>query len=734
MVDTLLRLSKRCICVGLALVVPGGVAQAQYARDLQGDSTLAQALIEPQPQIEELPEVTVTATRSRPEQVFRVPTAVTVLSQERASERTQTTIVDLLKGEVGVWVQSSGTGQGTPYVRGVTGREVLLMQDGFRVSPAFMRSGPNQYLALLDPYFFTRLEVARGPASTLYGSDALGGAVNVITPVPEFNTEQVQVKGRVLAGFAAVTTEKTGRLEVQAGRSGQAFSLGLTYRDFDDFRLGGNADARLSFPNLDPRTITGTGYEFQGGDLRAVVDIDPTQRIVLTGQYTNLPRIAAIDSLIQGYGSSVSDALNLFQSQGRLFAALNYEVTPEQSWLDQARLTVGFQRIQDDRLRRPYSVRPSFPNYGSGIAENFQDSERNSSNLFGSLLTLTSQLGSRNTLTYGGEIYTDTIFSDRLRTTDAGATTNRPDRYISGSSFDQYGLFVQDTIRWSEQFTSVLGVRYSSVAANVPADSVRGSTAFVNATSDLTYNAGLSYLLTPEINFVTNVGRGFRAPNLSDLSQSGAEGNQFNSPNPNLRAEQVFSVDTGFKVRSSQWSGEVIGFYSQYSDRILNVNTGQQIDGLDERQLQNVGSQVIGGVEFGGQYRPLPNLALFGTATWTQGDTTQADGKVVPADRIPPFNGIAGLRWEPGSAYVEPFLRYAGAQNRLAPNNLTDNRINPNGSAGFFVFNLRAGYRLQDNLWVRLVGDNLTSVTYREHGSSLDGLGANVYVNLDYRY
>jgi outer membrane receptor protein involved in Fe transport len=160
------------------------------------------------------------------------------------------------------------------------------------------------------------------------------------------------------------------------------------------------------------------------------------------------------------------------------------------------------------------------------------------------------------------------------------------------------------------------------------------------------------------------------------------------------------------------------------------------VGGLAERRQENAASQIIGGIEFGGQWRVIPELALLGTATWTQGDTTLDTGEVVPADRIPPFNGIVGMRYEPpaGKFYVEPLLRYAGAQNRLAPNNRTDNRINPNGTPGFFVFDVRAGMLVSESLWLRLVAQNLTNNNYREHGSSLDGLGTNIFFNVDYRY
>ncbi|WP_287128330.1 TonB-dependent receptor [Candidatus Cyanaurora vandensis] len=684
----------------------------------QDPSTVASDLLP-----DEVAEVTITTTRNRLEPVFQVPTAVTVIGS-RLQELSGGTLVDLLKGEPGVWVQSSGPGQGTAYVRGVTGREVLLLQDGFRVSPAFTRSGPNQYLALFDPFAVARLEVVRGPSSVLYGSDALGGAVNVIPVLP---TGTASFTGRVLTGFASATSEKTGRVEL----TNQNFHLGLTYRDFEDVRLGAGASAQLFFPNADPRLISGTGYEFSAADTGVVLDLGENQRLTLTGQYSQIPRLSAIDSLIQGYGSVVNDVVNQLGPQSRTFVSLSYEARPD--WLEKVRLTLGYQGIQDDRLRRPYRVRPSFP-YDSGIPETYQDQEQNRSDLLGATLTLTSLPSPQHTLTYGGEFYRDTIGSQRVRQADAGTITPRAARYVNGAVSTQGGLFAQDEIRWDDRFTTNLGLRFSALNAEIPADSLRAAPGFNNSTADLSFNLGLAYLLNPDLNLVLNLGQGFRAPNLSDLSQAGPEGSFYNSPNPALKPERVLSLDLGLKWNAPQFDGEIFGFYSQYQDRILNIATGQQLDGRDERRLENVGSQVIGGVEFRGQFRFSPQWTLTSSATWTQGDTTLTNGTSVPADRIPPFNGLVGVRWTDDYTYVEPYLRYASAQYRLAPNNLTDNRINPNGTPGFALLNLRAGYQLTPDLGLRLTAENLANTTYREHGSSLDGLGTNIAVTLDYRY
>ena len=124
----------------------------------------------------------VTASRT-PVNSFDIPTAVTVVDSEEISRQTPQIVPDLLRGQTGVYVQETTPGQGIPVVRGLKGSEVLYLVDGMRLSNAIFRNAPNQYMALLDPFNVDRMEVVRGPSSSLYGGDAMGGVVQGITGV-----------------------------------------------------------------------------------------------------------------------------------------------------------------------------------------------------------------------------------------------------------------------------------------------------------------------------------------------------------------------------------------------------------------------------------------------------------------------------------------------------------------------------------------------------------------------
>ena len=135
---------------------------------------------------ETLDEVVVTGSRVE-ESVYESPQAVSTVTREEVLKRNYRTTPEALTYEPGVMVQKTAHGQGSPFIRGLTGKQVLILVDGVRLNNSTFRFGPNQYLATVDPATIERIEVVRGPGSVLYGSDALGGVINIITrKAPEF--------------------------------------------------------------------------------------------------------------------------------------------------------------------------------------------------------------------------------------------------------------------------------------------------------------------------------------------------------------------------------------------------------------------------------------------------------------------------------------------------------------------------------------------------------------------
>ena len=163
-----------------------------------------------------LTPVQVTAARV-PEPAFAVPQPIAVLDADEIAKKTPQVMAELLRGQPGVFFQQTGAGQGMAIVRGLKGAEVLHLVDGFRLNNAFFRTAPSQYIALIDPYNIAQLEVLRGPYATLYGSDAMGGVVQITTPEERFSDAKPNWRTKFLGHYATADLAKVGRVSHAVG-------------------------------------------------------------------------------------------------------------------------------------------------------------------------------------------------------------------------------------------------------------------------------------------------------------------------------------------------------------------------------------------------------------------------------------------------------------------------------------------------------------------------------------
>lgn len=201
----------------------------------------------------------VTATRTGFDS-FDLPTAVTTVGSNEIDRQTPTIVPDLLRGQTGVFIQETTPGQGIPIVRGLKGSEVLYLVDGMRLSNAIFRNSPNQYMAFLDPFNVEQIDVVRGASSSLYGSDAMGGVVNVLTPKPQFNGSDWQQSTVINSSYASAANAFQNHIKLSAGKDDVAVLGGFGYQDFDNRTAGNN------------ETQAFTGYRSWAGNTKVIPD------------------------------------------------------------------------------------------------------------------------------------------------------------------------------------------------------------------------------------------------------------------------------------------------------------------------------------------------------------------------------------------------------------------------------------------------------------------------------
>ena len=645
----------------------------------------------------------------RVERTSEAPQGITVVSREEIQAAAPQIWADALRGQPGAFYQSSGPGQGMVIVRGLKGSEVLHLVDGMRLNNAMFRNAPSQYIALVDALSLDRIELLRGPSSALYGSDAMGGVVQLLTPEQRFDAEHWQQRGQLSFRASSQDLSYATRASVAAGRSGTSVQLGVTTLNYGE-RITA-ADGRLDR----------TDYDARGLDAKL-------QQVFADGEWTasiqdfRIPQLTRYHQVVAGFDSEPSSEIARFLPNRRQATQLRYRHLATLGPVEDLTLRIGQQTIIDHQLSR---------DLGSDINE----FERNRSQLTGVTAQASTTFAAGSHLIYGLDIYHDRISSRRDETDlGTGNTSEVRSRFPDGSEERMLGLFAHQEWRTRKDWLIDLGLRFSVVKTELPAAD-RGIGVTVDE-SDISGSLGLSLPVAQRWRWLVNAGRGFRAPNVFDLGTLGERpGNRFNVPNPDLQPETLLSLDTGFKYAGNNCVAEVIAFASDYQDRITTVNTGNpRGDGRTEVQSRNVAEARYRGLELGGRCRLLSAWQLGATPNYTHGEEQLPDS-TTPANRVPPLNGQLDLRYLP-SANLEMrlTLNFADRQDRLAPSDVRDSRIDPNGTPGWSTSDFQLRWWNQQGTEISAGIRNLFDEAYREHGSGIDGAGRGVIFSLQQRW
>ncbi len=574
-----------------------------------------------------------------------------------------------------------------------------------RLNNAIFRSAPTQYLALVPANAVERIEVLRGTPASLYGSDAVGGVVQVVTRVPSFDSQKSEVRGDVFAGFDTAESGRTLRGTVDIGNERVVTSVSAEFLRTSDRKTGGG------------ERVGPSGYESKAGRFLMALTPDERSSWLFDVHFLEQPMTPRVDELVPGFGQTEpSSSEYFFAPNRRLFAHVRHDLAGGPLDVDW-RFDASWQRIDDDRVTR---------NFQSPIRR----LETNRSDLTGFMMSASRNSPSGSWIA-GAEYYHDRVSSNRLeQDLVSGQSLAVASRFPDGSRVDQAAIFANVERNVSNRNSLSGGVRVSSVNVDLP-QTVVSPAASVDAT-DASGDVGWIFDLSSTWQVVANVGFGFRAPNVFDLGTLGNRpGNRFNIPNTNLKSERALQADVGVRYRAERLQLEIVLYSLRYDDRITSVLTGNVTpDGRDIVQSVNAAEARVRGAEFGFEWQLTRTVNAVAVLNYTWGEQTVA-GQPEPADRIPPLSGRLNIAWDNGGAIrVDAWARFADAQNRLSARDVRDVRIDPSGTAGWGIIGARAAWQ-PDPAWTLLVGvDNLLDKRYRNHGSGLDAPGRNLSVSV----
>lgn len=596
-------------------------------------------------------------------------------------------------------MQQTNLGGGSPFLRGLTGYHTLILVDGIRLNNSTFRSGPNQYLNTIDPLLVDHTEIMKGQGSVPYGSDALGGTVQLFSKSPDFSVTGKKLKGSLYGKYMSHGMEKSSRFELETNTPNTAFLAGATFKQLGDVVAGKGLG-----------TLYPTGYP--EGSVDGKIKHSFSSRQILTGaiQYHRQEDVPLYHQIENGDYSRYH-----FDPQQRFLSYLRQESFHASPWFSKVSYTVSYQHSLEQRIKQK-----------SGSTFMAEDQDRVST--FNGSVEVFSKPGAYWDISSGIEYYEDHISSKTTGTDGAtGESMVTRGLYPDGSRARNLALYSLHSLNL-DRFSFTAGGRFNQIWLMVP-DETRGEVKL--SPSALVGNAGLNYRIISGLRLVTSVSSGFRAPNINDVSSLGIADFRYEIPNYELKPEKSLNVDIGLKLQARKVSGNIMLFRNQLKDLIINVrssyNGNDSIDGVQVYQRKNVDQAVIQGFEADGTYGFLPSLALFGNISYTYGRDLNTDA---PLRRIPPFNSRLGIRYL-GNKNLNAMLEWAhaGEQTRLSQGDIDDNRIQDGGTPSWNVVNCSLGYTgnfFQVNAGIH----NIFNEAYRYHGSGIDGRGSSIWISL----
>jgi outer membrane receptor protein involved in Fe transport len=582
-----------------------------------------------------------------------------------------------------------------------------------RFNNSTFRSGPNQYLAFVEPSQADRIEAVLGPTSAQYGSDSLGGTLQVFTPWIRDGERGEWNVHAASADLSAATDAK-----VTLGGPRVSLLAGVSGRKHNDLRAGGGADSRHAlrrFLGLTPEQIRGvtgsrqqdTAFTQYGLHAKALARLGARQW--LSGWYQHARQ------------DGVRNSKDLWGGLGRLQSALAPQGL-DFGYLRWERLSLGVL----DSVNATFSVnsqRDGTVRQGLRLADALIV-DANRVDAYGWSGQAASRWTSRHQLVFGGEYYLERIAAERVQ---AGRAV-RP-LYPDDSRYGTGGVFVQDRAQVGPVRLQG-GLRFTRAGYRTSDDARFGIASSRQAFSDMTFNASALWQIAPWLGWQTTVGRGFRAPNANDLGAVGLNDLGYEVPASlavpagallgasagegatslgravaGLQPERLFNYETGLRVtaRRFEWRTQLFlaDLYDPIVRRTLLFNAAsvpREVAGLAVTPIAPTAAQRAQGVvtvasaidpralkafvnDGRARYYGIEsNSRLQLTARW-QLETAYAflvGRDLLPnrnIRRLPPQQGLVRLRYTRSRWWMAAWSEANGAQRRLSGGDIDDERI-----------------------------------------------------------
>jgi len=655
------------------------------------------------------PKVVVSATRTE-KSLQIAPASISVVDQEEIRRKGYTSLADILQDVPGVEVyDQSLAGAKRINIRGESGSRVLIMIDGQKITEQKSMDGAP---LLIDPEIIERIEVIKGPASVLYGSEAIGGAINIITK----KGGDRPVQGSATVTYDGSTDGFTQSLSVYGGKDGFHYRVTGSHsdqgnRDTPDGELEESGSQRKSGSGF-------LGYETDKISLGLGLD--------------------AFDSEVESPPTQVDGSdfnLNLpewSRKKGSLFLDIK-DLNPT---IKKIHLDAFAQETQKDFEQEMALNMGPLGRYNSTINTSNQQKTYGAN-------TQVDILAHPSHYLVGGYSFTrDTLDADAVTDFDylggrmlppppigpAGPSED-PETTFHQAAIDTHAIFIQDEWILPRNFILTMGGRQTWVSSELEDTDDPSSTIGKVTDSHPVFSAGLTWSGIQDLTLRGLASQGYRFPDLNKLFTGSTHGGQTTLANPDLDPETSNNFEIGARFNNGAWDLDLTGFMSYAKDYITTQSVGGS---TTVYQFANVDEAQTHGIEAHIAYTIIPfHLTPYVTGTWMR-RKFEEPGFSTWDTNTPELAGRLGLRWQTemkdreATLWADAWMRAAtDADEEKSDGTQTQNPAWQTANLGLGCeFGRERQYQVSLNL------NNIFDQSYRTAQNSLDEPGFHAVVRV----
>lgn len=722
-------------------ITQGGFATRRVSAQVANDKTTRMEIVLQVAPISS--QLTVTAETGQAEDKERIPQATNIISEEAIQQRTTAVLAQVADEEVGLSLQRTSPTIAGIFIRGLTGNKVSVYVDGVRYTTSVMRGGINTFLDLNDPSNVQVVEALRGPNGAQYGSDSIGGTIQLVSRTPQFGYAKPETHGEVNTFFTSADLSCGGNTLVTYGTRRFGFLVNAAGRRVNTLRPGNGLDGHSSVMRfLGLRSdilgdrLTDTAFTQYGGLVRLNYAPSSDQQLIFHYQRGQQDAGKRYDQTLGGDGNLIADLRNLMNDffYGRY---LKQGV----GFFDNASLTFSYNAQREERVNQGGQGNPN-----GDITHQYERTR-----VFGASGFLDKQIRGNNFLV-GADFYHESVKAPAYTFNPVTrlSTASRP-RVPDGARYLLYGVYVQDifeAIPNKFRLSGALrfnGASYESRAANSPL--LGGKPLWPDDSLHAhDFSGRIGFVATPAkpVSIVFNYTRGFRAPNITDLGTLGLTGDgfeaDFNSastlggaigttagadavstglPVQRQQSEVSNNLDLGVRIHQKRFDTALTGFLTNINGAIVKQSlilppgaTGKllgdqpitfqdptrgwvlvALSGAPLLIRANFTDARLWGLEYTLDVQLHRNWTFGGNFTYVHAEDKATGQPPNIEGGTPAPTGFLRLRYEPaGKRYwIEAYSTLADRQSRLSSLDLGDRRTGATRSTGQIANFFRRG-------------------------------------------